>query len=104
MESRIKTQRKQLEENNAKITCLELRVGELENEFANEKKNKYRKIKDLENLLKSKREKAMKDSFKCEYCNFQTPSERGLNVHIKRKHTNMKEGKFPVECDFCCKK
>ena len=47
MESRIKTQRKQLEENNAKITCLELRVEELENKFANEKKNMYRKIKIL---------------------------------------------------------
>ena len=53
MESRIKTQRKQLEENNAKITCLELRVEELENKFANEKKNEYRKMKDLENSIKN---------------------------------------------------
>ena len=43
----------------------------------------------------------MKDIFKCNYCNFETPSERGLNVHIKRKHTNMKADSYPVECDFC---
>ena len=43
----------------------------------------------------------MKDIFKCENCDFETTSERGLNVHIKRKHTNMKADKYPVECDFC---
>ena len=84
-----------------KIASLELRVEELEKKFLNEKKFKDRKIKDLENLLKNKSEKAMKENFKCEYCDFQTPSERGLNVHIKRKHTNMKADKFSVECDFC---
>ena len=57
MENRIETQRKQLEENNAKIASLELRVEELEKKFLNEKKYKDRKIKDLENLLKNKRKK-----------------------------------------------
>ena len=101
MESIIETQRKQIAENNTKIASLELRAEELEKKFLNEKKSKDKKIKDLENMVKSKSEKAMKDNFKCEYCDFQTPSERGLNVHIKRKHTNMKADKFPVECDFC---
>ena len=43
----------------------------------------------------------MKDIFKCENCDFETTSERGLNVHIKRKHTNLKADKYPAECDFC---
>ena len=76
-------------------------MEELEKKFANEKKCKDRKIKDLENIIKSKNEKVMKENFKCEYCDFQTPSERGLNVHIKRKHTNLNTEKYPVECDFC---
>ena len=71
-----------------------------EKKFSSEKKSKDRKIKDLENLIKSKDEK-LKDSFKCDYCDFKTPSERGLNVHVKRKHTNLKTDKYPTECEFC---
>ena len=101
MENKIEFQSKQLEESNSKITGLELRLEELEKKYSNEKKSKDKKIKDLENLIKMKNEKALKDIFKCEYCDFETPSERGLNVHIKRKHTNLKADKYPVECDFC---
>ena len=101
MKIRIETQRKQIEENNDKIAGLELRVEEFEKKILNDKKSKERKIKDLENFLKGKTENAMKDQFKCEYCDFQTPSERGLNVHIKRKHTDMRADKHPKECDFC---
>ena len=46
-----------MEENNAIIASLKLRVDELEKEFSNEKKYKDKKIKDLENLLKAKNEK-----------------------------------------------
>ena len=101
MTIRIETQRKQIEENNDKIAGMELRVEEFEKKILNDKKSKERKIKDLENFLKGKTENAMKDQFKCEYCDFQTPSERGLNVHIKRKHTDMRADKHPKECDFC---
>ena len=101
LERIIETQRKHIEENDAKIACSELKLEEFEKRYSNEKKSKDRKIKELENLVKSKDEKIMKDYFKCEYCDFETPSERGLNVHIKRKHTNMKADKYPVECDFC---
>ena len=101
LERIIETQRKHIEENNAKIASLELRLDEFEKKSSNEKKSKDKKIKELENLIKSKNEKEVKAHFKCEYCDFETPSERGLNVHIKRKHTNMKADKYPVECDFC---
>ena len=70
MENKIEFQSKQLEESNAKITGLELRLEELEKKFSNEKKSKDKKIKDLENLIKMKNEKALKDIFKCEYCDF----------------------------------
>ena len=49
MESIIETQKNQVEENNAIIASLELRVDELEKKFSNEKKYKDKKIKDLEN-------------------------------------------------------
>ena len=42
-----------------------------------------------------------KELLNCEYCDFETSSKRGLNVHKKRKHTNLKNDEYPVECDFC---
>ena len=101
IENLIELQRKQIEENNSKIACLELRLDEFEKKFSNEKKSKDRKVKELETLIKTKNEKALKNIFKCENCDFETTSERGLNVHIKRKHTNLKADKYPAECDFC---
>ena len=101
MERNIEILKKQIEENNAKIASLELRLDEFEKKFLKEKKAHDRKIKELENLINNKKEKVKKDNFKCEYCDFETSSERGLNVHIKRKHTDMKADKYPVECDFC---
>ena len=38
---------------------------------------------------------------KCEDCEFQTIWKRGLRVHIKQKHTNLKTQVFPNDCDFC---
>ena len=37
----------------------------------------------------------------CKYCDFETSSERGLKVHIRRKHTILTEADYPAECDFC---
>ena len=39
--------------------------------------------------------------FECENCNFVTESERGLKVHLKRKHDDLAEKEFPKVCDFC---
>ena len=74
---------------------------ELEKKFANEKKTKDKKIKDLEKVLIDDTTKLEKDNFKCEYCDYETSSERGLNIHIKRKHTNLDTNNYPVDCDFC---
>ena len=78
----------------------------MEKKHLDEKKSKEKKIKELENAVKSKviDEKMVntkKPVFKCKDCNFETCSKRGLNVHMKRKHTNLKDEKYPSECDFC---
>ena len=39
--------------------------------------------------------------FKCSNCKFTTESERGLKVHIKRKHEHLEEEGFPKVCEFC---
>ena len=39
--------------------------------------------------------------FRCEKCNFNTESKRGLKIHRRRKHTNLEELVYPKICDFC---
>ena len=41
-----------------------------------------------------------KHMFRCETCNYKTESERGLKIHIKRKHKIVQDT-FPQICDFC---
>ena len=101
MEMKVEKQQKEIEEKSSQIACLELRLDELEKKFANEKKAKDKKIKDLEKVLINKTPKLDKENFKCEHCDYETSSERGLNIHIKRKHTNLDTNNYPVDCDFC---
>ena len=101
IEIKLENQRKEIEEKDTKIASLEIRLHELEKKFVNEKKAKERKLIDLENSIKSKSEKQTKDNFKCEHCDYETSSERVLNIHVKRKHTNLNTNNYPVECDFC---
>ena len=46
-------QRKELEEKNSKISSLEIKLDELQKNFSDDRKNKEKKIKELESLLKS---------------------------------------------------
>ena len=39
--------------------------------------------------------------FECENCNFSTESERGLKVHVKRKHDDLANKEYLKVCDFC---
>ena len=41
------------------------------------------------------------DLHKCTKCEFESQSEKGLNTHITRKHTEASTLKFPKKCDLC---
>ena len=41
------------------------------------------------------------DKFKCEKCDFETDSEKGLKTHTTRKHTILANGNYPKTCDLC---
>ena len=41
-----------------------------------------------------------KEIFNCKICNFKNESERGLKVHINRKHDTVSDDKFPKTCEF----
>ena len=73
-----------------KVKHLEEETGEIEERVINQS------LSVLENSVRIPE----KEIFKCEKCNFSTESERGLKVHIKRKHANL-ETSFPLNCDFC---
>ena len=74
-----------------KVKHLEEETGEIEERVINQS------LSVLENSIRIPE----KEIFKCEKCNFSTESERGLKVHIKRKHANLSETSFPLNCDFC---
>ena len=102
LEKQMDKQKEKLEEKNAYILQLELRLGEIEKKFKEEQIRTDKRIRDLENANKSKNNEKNEDtSFKCKDCEFYTTSKRGLRVHIKKKHTNLKSDVFPIECDFC---
>ena len=77
-----------------KVKGLEEDTGEMEERVLNQS------ISVLENSIRIPE----KEIYRCEKCKFTTESERGLKVHLKRKHTKLTETSFPLNCDFCEKK
>ena len=70
-----------------------------------------KKLKEIEsrifNLEEARIEKEVscgKGRKKCDKCDFETDSERGLKVHASRKHTTISNNKYPKTCDLCDKK
>ena len=85
LEKQMDKQKEELEEKNAYILQLELRLGEIEKKFKEEQIRTDKRIRDLENANKSKNNEKNEDtSFKCKDCEFDTISKRGLRVHIKK--------------------
>jgi hypothetical protein len=39
--------------------------------------------------------------YKCSKCEFETVSNKGLKIHMKRKHTKYETLKYPRKCDLC---
>ena len=105
-ERKLDTQQKELENKNAYISQLELRLEDLEKKFKEEKKNREKKFKEMDDVLKNQKQKPLVDSpvttlYKCEKCIFTSTSKVGLNIHVKRMHTKLYKEKYPKECDFC---
>ena len=62
------------------------------------------KFKDMELKLNNiSEEKTVSEKIKCAQCEFETISERGLKVHMKRKHAGINTGNYPRQCELCDK-
>ena len=72
LEKQMDKQKEELEEKNAYILQLELRLGEIEKKFKEEQIRTDKRIRDLENANKSKNNEKNEDtSFKCKDCEFE---------------------------------
>ena len=108
-ESRIENLRDDLEEKNAKINALEIRMEEMEKEHMAYKKKQEKKVKDLENIYKQKftKQKASEpvitedSSIQCNKCEYKTTSRQGLKIHNAKVHSKINFEEFPAACDIC---
>ena len=93
LEDKIKNMDSKFEEQNLKIISLENTTKENMMEIVNLKKtfSNYEKPTVAET----------KEKFKCDKCDFECNSKHGLKVHLTRKHTNMKNEKYPKKCELC---
>ena len=103
-EKQMNNMRKELEAKNAQIAGLELRMDDVNKKHLDEKKQKEKKIKELENMLKKQDKEKIQnevEQFKCTQCDFVTTSNKGLKTHVKRKHTEITSDKYPKTCELC---
>ena len=58
-------------------------------------------IETEEQIEKEKADPKPDEKYKCDKCDFDTTSKKGLNIHKKRKHTNFRIEEFPKSCEIC---
>ena len=91
--------RKDLEWKNLQINGLETKLEHLENNHHSQRKERDKRIKELEKIIKCRDSK-----FKCKQCEYTTGSEQGLKTHISKKHKPTAESlDFPRSCHLCDK-
>ena len=89
--------RKDLESKNLQINGLETKLEHLENNHHSQRKERDKRIKELEKIIKCRDSK-----FKCKQCEYTTGSEQGLKTHISKKHKPTAESlDFPRSCHLC---
>ena len=85
---------------------MDKKIKSMEDELINQNtviNNLVKKIDNMEETLKKKEISCEKtaDKIKCTLCKFDTVSENGLKIHMKRKHTEKSASEFPRLCDLC---
>ena len=101
-ENQIQNLKKDLENKNAQLNSLDIRVEELEKENKAQKKQQDKKLKELETLFKNKSKKETNaEVFKCSDCEFEAKTKGGLKTHMARVHTKNKSLQYPYQCEVC---
>ena len=77
------------------------RVESLEKKLSTSK-SQLEKESDVEEEIPIEDETSVDDEqFKCSKCDFESFSNKGLKIHMKKKHTNYETLNYPRTCDFC---
>ena len=77
------------------------RVESLEKKISTSK-SQLVKESDVEEEIPIEDETLVDDEqFKCSKCDFESFSNKGLKIHMKKKHTNYETLNYPRTCDFC---
>ena len=101
-ENQVQNLKKDLENKNAQLNSLDIRVEELEKENKAQKKQQDKKLKELETLFKNKSKKETNaEVFKCSDCEFEAKTKGGLKTHMARVHTKTKNLQYPYQCEVC---
>ena len=74
-------------------------IGEVEERVIDATKSNETFLNQSISVLEGSFKLPEKVIFKCEQCNFETESEKGLKVHFRRKHVDVLD--IPQTCDFC---
>ena len=99
MEKQVKEIQKVLEYKQMKEMVKQNR--EIEERFAEITQHNETILNESIAALEISSKAADNPKFNCSKCNFTTVSERGLKVHMKRKHESLEDEQFPKVCDFC---
>ena len=82
------------------ITVLQQNMKDLEIRML-AAENKTPEIEPVEKIVEVDASCKPVEKFKCDQCDFDTTSKKGLNIHKKRKHTNYKTVEYPKSCEVC---
>ena len=101
---------KQICDQESLINTLVKRVNDMEailnkkDDMTNDQVEKSKDVQssDAENCIVVEDEPSVDYSeFKCPKCEFETFSNKGLKIHMKRKHTQFETLKYPRNCELC---
>ena len=94
--------RKELKAKNSQIAALNVSMDDLSKKHLEERKQEEKKIKELENMLKTHPKKQkITEKLKSSECDYESTTKRGLTAHITKKHTNLRKLKYSTNCELC---
>ena len=96
-ENKIETLIKCLAEKDVYIATFEEIFRKLEDKLANIETNQTKALLEI-NIEEVKEPEQI---FNCTKCNFETSSEKALQIHNIQKHTKYEKENYPRSCDVC---
>ena len=103
IENNLKQKDKEIKQMSKKFQDLEASFGKFRKEYVEIEERVTETLENNQTFLNESISVlgVTEKKFNCSKCNFNSESERGLKVHIKRKHELSNDKDFPQMCEFC---